>query len=83
MTSLIHSINFFISVLAFISIIIIPIGVIFVILSIPYWIWEAFEADRQKLPKEYFDDISLFRFLTNPFRFYFCKIFGIPYQLKL
>ncbi|MDO4720477.1 MAG: hypothetical protein Q4A78_07420 [Peptostreptococcaceae bacterium] len=80
MSSLLFSLNLSIRIVSFLYLVIFPISVLYMILSIPYWLWEGYQIHLGKLSNEYLNNRTPARYLLSPFRFYFCKLFGLKFH---
>ncbi len=81
MNSLYSSLDLAIKIAAFCALIIIPLGIVYTIIAIPYWLWEGFQLQYGRVTEEYLDNRPIGRFLFAPFKFYFSKLFGLTYKL--
>lgn len=80
MKSLLFSLNLSIRLAAFVFMIVFILCTLYMIVTIPYWLWEGYQIHLGRVSNEYLNHRTLARYLLSPFRFYFCKLFGLKFH---
>lgn len=57
-----------------------PLSVLYMLLSVPFWVYAGGQGKKGVISKDCFENLPLGKLLISPFQFYYCLIFRKPYH---